>query len=195
MHPDARIGNPWAVVELSTPEALVASEVERLQRRKREALDELDRFERESAMMGVGIETAPAMRRLRREESACFRRFEWARRELVGPTTATGSTSLAAPAAISRLVPEPRRARGAALPEPAEEDELAFERKLYQAFLDKGQVPPESLTQLVTGTEPGPLTSSSPVSTPPTPSPLPPPPLPGNRKARRAALKKARSRR
>src|SRR5438105_2782110 len=45
---DVRVGTPWG--ESSTPGALVAREVERLERRKAESLDRLDAFQRELAV-------------------------------------------------------------------------------------------------------------------------------------------------
>jgi hypothetical protein len=77
-----RFAEPWDCAGQDSAQALVAHEIEHLERRKASALDSLDAYERKLAEKGFGLERPRALVASRREEAAGFRRMEWFFRHL-----------------------------------------------------------------------------------------------------------------
>ena len=85
---------------------LVIAEMDELQALKDESLDDLDGFEQGAAQIGLGVDVALPLARLRRYESDCMKRFHWAVEQLNlmdGPSQVADAS---APAPVSE--PEPR---------------------------------------------------------------------------------------
>jgi hypothetical protein len=112
------------------PAALVAREVERIERLKTEALDDLDRAERAAAESDLEMEDPKPLALLRRYEAACQRRLQWAQRQLRSGRHA----ELPEPALDARPCPsQPRMPRSALpeLPPPTDEEFRAYEEALF----------------------------------------------------------------
>lgn len=70
-----REGEPWTLVGLDSPEALVAREVDRLNQRLSVGLDALDAREKAGAEQGRPLSPSKELTRLHRREADCWRRL------------------------------------------------------------------------------------------------------------------------
>ena len=115
----------WQVAGTASPSGLVMRELERLEQLRDEALDPLDELERCAAVAGrvvgpvAASEQARALERLRRQESACWRRFLWARTRLLQdhrePLPATEPKPRPAPLPMPAPTPAPQTGKAIAL--------------------------------------------------------------------------------
>jgi hypothetical protein len=109
--PEARHGEPWQRARHDSPQALVAREIEILNRLKACSLDAIDAQDRRLAEQGLGVEHERPMVQLNRDAVASFRRMQWAYRQIVArqAEAKAKAAQLAAAAASAQPVagPEP----------------------------------------------------------------------------------------
>ncbi|MBY0396974.1 MAG: hypothetical protein K2X91_10970, partial [Thermoleophilia bacterium] len=79
---DLRHGTPWEMALLDSPTALVEREIRGLEASIARVLDGLDAFERREAETGEPVTLSAAMAALKREEMACWRRLMAVQREI-----------------------------------------------------------------------------------------------------------------
>jgi len=178
--------------------ALARAEVERLTTRQADWLDALDADEREMAILGL----APPGRvlvQLRRYEAGCQRRLRAALAQLRSPRQARAAEpeapSAAPPCPTPAPAPEPAPAawvQSSDLPPPPDAERL----------LDREREALEEIVAMLRGASPGPAAAAAPAPCPvPAPSPEPAPvpaddpspSLKGNRRQRKAQLRRARA--
>jgi hypothetical protein len=101
----------WQMIGAASPSGLVMRELQRLEKIRDEALLPLDELERSSAeagrVVGAVASTAPAkaLERLRRQEAASWRRFLWARGQLLSEHRTSRPTPPSPPAPAQPAAP------------------------------------------------------------------------------------------